>query len=113
MVQETTPPVILPLTPGLLISMAIRYDHSFGILMGYFDSHKTLVSKQCQILDDVMVYYRRGQELSNYAMGTEAQLWEEMTGAGFYHPDRESSYQASAEPFALERAVRYVKEYEG
>ena len=112
MVQAPAPPVMLPLTPGLLISMAIRFDHSFGILMGLFDSFTSLEKKQIALLHDVMVHYRRGHALSNYRMGTEAQLWEEMTGAGFYRPEKESSYRASAEPAALLVAERLVREYE-
>jgi hypothetical protein len=104
--------MILPLTPGLLVSMAIRYDHSFGILMGAFDSYTDLSEKQIMLLRAVMVYYRCGQELSNYATGTHAQLWEEMTGVGFYRPEKESAYQASAQPAALLEAVRIVKEHD-
>lgn len=105
---------ILPLTPGLLISMAIRYDHSFGILMEPFDrwaGFGNLDNKQVNLLNDVMTHYKRGQELSNYSIGIEAQLWEEMTGVGFYRPEREESYQASAEPAALVEAERLIVEY--
>lgn len=103
--------MILPLTPGLLISIALRHDHSFGISMGSFERYSGLAEKQITLLGVAMEYYKRGQELSTYAMGGEAQLWEEMTGVGFYHRDREDAYTAMALPESLREAERLVGEY--
>lgn len=102
-----------PLTPGLLISMAIRNDHSFGIWMEGFEfEHSTLEEKQIALLREMLEYYRRGQQLSECASRTETQLWEEISGEGFYRPDRENWYQGSAMPAARLEAVRLVKGYE-
>lgn len=52
---------------ALLISMAMRHDHGFGLL-----------SKETQ--------RRRLVDM--------ARLWEEVAGKGFYHPDRASYYMS-------------------
>ncbi len=101
-----------PLTPGLLISMGIRYDHSFGISMGMFDAHSSLESKQIDILNKVLEYYSRRHEIANSAKpGTETQLLEEMTGTGFYSPEREDWYRETATASGLAEAHRLVESY--
>lgn len=67
--------------PGLLMSMAIRMDHCLGV-PGYYDSFEhtggaTVASHQ-QRLDA--------------ALATARQMWEEVTGRGFYRPEREAEY---------------------
>lgn len=99
----------LPLTPGLLISMAIRYDHSFGIWMGPFETSSSLEEKQLAILEDVIGYYSRRHEITNSARGTDAQLREEMTGQGFYRPDREAEYVSGVGRAILDRAVELIE----
>lgn len=103
--------VILPLTPGLLISMAMRLDHSFGISMGMFEK-EDLSTKQVNRLNDVIPYYRRRLQITNSATGTDAQLGEEVSGRGFYKPDREDWYQGMATPEGLAEAVRLCEEYD-
>lgn len=91
---------IFEVTPGLLISMAIRYDHSFGMEDWFAISAKNkrpLYEKQIDILDKVAEIYR--------ADGNgDVQLIEEMTGEGFYRPDLESSYVNMATPEGRGRA---------
>lgn len=71
--------------PGLLMSMAIRMDHGLGV-PGYYDqpmfgsgspSHK-------QRLEAALV--------------TARQMWEEVTGHGFYQPEKEAEYARRAAP---------------
>lgn len=71
-----------PLTeppPGLLMSMAIRYDHALGC-PGYYDSEffKAQGVTHAQRLEGTL--------------RTMRQLWEEVTGRGFYSPEREAEY---------------------
>lgn len=92
---------IFEVTPGLLISMAIRYDHSFGMEDWFGVSEKNkrpLYEKQINILDKVAEIYR--------ADGNEdVQLIEEMTGSGFYRPELEGSYINMATPEGRGRAA--------
>jgi len=66
--------------PGLLMSMAIRFDHALGC-PGYYDSPLF-----------------RGPNQPTHAQRLEStlrqmrQLWEEVTGRGFYRPEREAEY---------------------
>ncbi len=99
----------LPLTPGLLISMAIRYDHSFGIWMGSFETQSTLEEKQRSILDEVISCYSRRQEITNSASGTDAQLREEMTGQGFYRPEREAEYISGVSRAVADHAAELIE----
>jgi hypothetical protein len=110
MVQTPKPTLIFPLTPGLLISMAMRLDHSFGISMGMFED-EDLPTKQVNRLNDVIPYYRRRLQITNSATGTDAQLGEEISGQGFYQPGREDQYQGMATPEGLAEAVRLCEEY--
>lgn len=92
---------ILPLTPGLLISMAIRNDHSFGFHMGSFETG-TLEEKQIRLID------RSYQEYLTYENGGEIQnqRLEELTGEGFYRPEREKGYLANALPKVRDHAIK-------
>ncbi len=110
MVQASTPPVIFPITPGLLISMAMRLDHSFGVSLGIFED-EDLPTKQVKLLNEVIPYYRRRLQITNSATGTDAQLGEEISGQGFYRPEREDQYQGMATPEGLAEAVRLSEEY--
>lgn len=81
---------VLPLTPGLLISMAIRMDHGFGASfpdMFGFDS-KPLGERQKETLDAVFDEY----VTAHAGVPIQNQRLEECTGAGFYAPDREDAY---------------------
>lgn len=74
-------------SPGLLMSMALRYDHSIG-MPGRYD-WKSLpgigekeVGRHTRMLVGTMI--------------TMGQLWQEATGNGFYDPAKESGYVAMA-----------------
>jgi hypothetical protein len=62
-------------TPGVLMSMAIRYDHGLGC-PGYYD----------QFGDG------NHQRRLESTLRTMRQLYEEVTGTGFYSPDKEAYY---------------------
>lgn len=94
---------ILPLTPGLLISMALRDDHSFGILMQPFETG-TLEAKQKKRISEAFEIYKAGG-------ADNRQLIEEMTGQGFYRLDLEGSYQNMATAEALNHAIRCVEDF--
>jgi hypothetical protein len=74
----------LPKEPpiGLLMSMAIRYDHGLAI-PGYYDSHpfrKPSDPSHAQRLEGTI--------------STMRQLYEEVSGHGFYIPELEDQYAA-------------------
>jgi hypothetical protein len=68
-------------TPGLLMSMAIRYDHGLGV-PGYYDSLLGPGEHQKKVMSTLAVM---------------AQLYEEISGQGFYSPDREDHYRTLAQ----------------
>lgn len=72
--QEVEPSI------GLLTSMAIRYDHGLGCA-GYYDA-----------------LFGPGEHKKRFdaAIRTMRQLYEEVSGQGFYKPERESDYAAIA-----------------
>ncbi|MGO4741568.1 hypothetical protein AB4099_34015 [Bosea sp. 2KB_26] len=77
---------------GLLMSMAIRYDHGLGV-PGYYDQ---------PVFGAENVGHQKRLDATMRAM---RQLHEEVVGAGFYHPDREADYRAMTSPEALEAGV--------
>ncbi len=95
---------ILPLTPGLLISMSVRNDHSFRTekVWGSFvpDGPRPLEEKQISLIETSWAEYQA------YMAGAriQSQRQEELTGKGFYHPDRENLYLSLPTPRALLRA---------
>jgi hypothetical protein len=72
-----------PLTAGLLISMALRYDHAFGMNFS-FNPDFDFVECQKNTLQYAITVYRG--EVTN------PRVEEEMYGNGFYSPERESFY---------------------
>lgn len=74
-------------SPGLLMSMAIRYDHALGMAG----------ARDWKVMPGLGEREpgRHARVLAN-TMTTMHQLWEEATGAGFYNPEREAAYVASA-----------------
>ena len=74
--EEIEPP------PGLLMSMALRYDHGLG-MPGYYD----------QEMFKTPYNPTHAQRLES-TLSTMSQLWEEVTGNGFYRPEKEAEYVA-------------------
>lgn len=72
----------LPKEPplGLLVSMAIRFDHGLGC-GGYYDF----------LLGD-----GEHDKRMNYTLGVMRQLYEEVNGHGFYSTEREEHYAKMA-----------------
>lgn len=68
--------------PGLLMSMAIRYDHGLG-LPGYYDSLPTAHG---------LTHAMRLES----TLRTMRQLYEEVSGHGFYSAARTAEYAAAA-----------------
>jgi hypothetical protein len=74
--------------PGLLMSMAIRYDHALG-LPGYYDQMAA-------------VWWMGTTPSPSHAerlestLRTMRQLYEEVAGHGFYSPEEEAEYAALA-----------------
>lgn len=83
----------LPQQPplGLLVSMAMRYDHGLG-MPGYYDSLASLglgwkgVAHKQRLLG---------------TLATMRQLYEEVSGHGFYRPELEASYASRADAAGL------------
>lgn len=69
--------------PGLLMSMAIRYDHALGC-PGYYDGIKELLGRDGPT---------HAQRLAS-TLTQMRQLYEEVSGHGFYSPEREAEYAA-------------------
>ena len=69
----------LPKDPpeGLLMSMALRYDHGLGV-PGYYDTFGTQGFHAKRLLS---------------TLATMRQLYEEVSGNGFYSPEREQYYK--------------------
>lgn len=69
-------------TPGLLMSMAMRYDHGLG-MPGFYDSE---------------FYKSQGPHAQRVesTLRIMRQLWEEVAGQGFYAPEQEAHYAALA-----------------
>ena len=91
--------MIYPPTKGLLVSMANRHTHDFGmphhvfapgISQGLSDFEREGVIVQMHDL-----YLRlTAKDAPPPASITESQIFEEVTGDGFYCPDREMFYAA-------------------
>jgi len=77
-------PVVKDPPPGLLMSMAIRFDHGLGC-PGYYDQPFFSGGDQPT----------HAQRLKS-TLGQMRQLWEEVVGQGFYRPEREAEYAAKA-----------------
>ena len=81
-------------SPGLLMSMALRFDHALG-MPGYYDSQNKMFSRGAS-----------GQKQPTHAMRLAStlvqmrQIWEEVAGNGFYSPEREAHYAAMCEGVA-------------
>jgi hypothetical protein len=69
---------------GLLVSMAIRFDHGLGV-PGYYDA---------PVFDVEGVGHAKRLRATISAM---RQLYEEVSGHGFYSPEKEASYAAMAQ----------------
>jgi hypothetical protein len=72
--------------PGLLMSMAIRYDHGLG-MPGYYDSLNAA---------GLTAHGLTHKQRLESALRTMRQLYEEVSGHGFYSPEREAAYAAQA-----------------
>ncbi len=68
-------------TPGLLMSMAMRYDHALGC-PGYYD----------------MLGEGEHEKRLQSVLTTMRQLYEEVSGYGFYRPSLEAEYAAKLPP---------------
>lgn len=70
--------------PGLLMSMAVRYDHGLAV-SGHYDQLTHVLhggASHAQRLDSTL--------------RTMRQLYEEVAGFGFYRPEHEATYAAAA-----------------
>jgi len=85
--KEREGKVLVPVEPsaGLLMSMAIRSDHALGC-PGYYDQ-KGLGRPNNGVSHARML---------ECALGDMRKLHEEVVGAGFYSPEKESDYLAMA-----------------
>lgn len=103
---------ILPLTAGLLISMAIRHDHGFGLAPQFFPgtvSKETLATKQIKLIRKMRLAYDQLAEEVNDVDDPPAladvQLWEEVVGKGYYRAALDSQYLDYATPEGRREAI--------
>lgn len=73
---------------GLLMSMAIRYDHGLA-MPGYYDHINNLLG-QGKKIDGLPTHAQRLES----TLRTMRQLWEEVAGDGFYSPEKDERYAA-------------------
>lgn len=71
---------------GLLMSMAIRSDHGLAI-PGHYDQPVFQSGTMAGVT------HKRRLEV---ALGSMRQMWEEVTGNGFYSPEKDAGYEKSA-----------------
>jgi len=78
---------ILPLTRGLLISMCFRCDNSLIYC-------KHTYEYQIEMIDKMYEYYLNFSNgyLPEKEIGRESSLLEEVSGTGFYSPNKEMEY---------------------
>ena len=69
--------------PGLLMSMAMRFDHALGC-PGYYDS---------ELMQAVNHGISHARMLES-TLSQMRQLYEEVSGHGFYRPEKEAEYAA-------------------
>lgn len=104
---------VLPLTPGLLISMSIRNDHGFGLgdLSNFGFARQNPRPLHESQIETINVSYDEYIAAYNgeYCQG---QRLEECTGTGFYHPEKEAGYVGSADPIALKHAQALCEQFE-
>ena len=74
---STTPP------KGLLESMAMRYDHAFGLSYGMTDEEIQAIKRDYPIMARQYYTFRERESL----LTTMRQLHEEVVGKGFYKYD--------------------------
>jgi hypothetical protein len=74
---------------GLLMSMAIRFDHALGV-PGYYDQFSALA-----VVSDMPRGLTHAQRLES-TLRTMRQLYEEVSGYGFYSKAKEAEYAAMA-----------------
>jgi hypothetical protein len=89
---------ILPLSAGLLISMALRNDHAFAMKLDYESLRKGFVdgeaservveARQRIALDNMLEAYQKACK----GLKIDPQIYEELTGDGFYNSSIERSY---------------------
>lgn len=91
--------MVQPKTPGLLISMAMRSNHAFGIANE---------KQQVSIVEHVGAFYDKVASNKTYVTTDDAitfkQLCEEMYGEGFYRPEHEFHYRSYATLEAMAKA---------
>ena len=78
--------MILPKTDKLLGSMAMRFDHSFGLMEE--EERKTLIKTMSHIYDAFYQNLDQEKITSQFNLGLISfkQLLEEVEGKGFYQP---------------------------
>jgi len=67
-------------TPGLLMSMAIRYDHGFAVPGFYDQAHYRSMG------------FASHKQRLQVTLNQMSQIHEEVVGQGFYNPDKEEHY---------------------
>jgi hypothetical protein len=75
--------------PGLLMSMAIRFDHGLGV-PGHYDQFRALA-----VICDMPPGPTHAERLES-TLRTMRQLYEEVSGYGFYSKAQEAEYAARA-----------------
>jgi hypothetical protein len=114
---------ILPLSAGLLISMAIRKDHSFGIRTYLHPDSKeldckALSDKQIRLIRQARLDYEKINllinekypDISKEEPGELLSSIEEARGFGYYKPELEQVYRGWATDEALIEALRLATE---
>lgn len=100
-----TPPIPMPpvqppkpASPpyGLLVSMATRQDHGFGVKqfrfdLGAYETDEEWANRQKSLLLDAL------------------RMWEEMNGKGFWSPEKNENYERGLTPAMKEFLDKFTK----
>ena len=92
-----------PLTKGLLVSMAMRIDHGFGLYLSgtelsaspimaaaYGREPKLKLLEECYHFYNALKMFEDGA--FNFPDSNSTKMLEEITGTGFYKPESEEQY---------------------
>jgi hypothetical protein len=107
---------ILPCTPGLLVSMAIRKDHSFGLdpkyMMLFYDKENVIPRehRQIKMIRDAKLFYDQVASNRTHLL-TELRevhrdLCAEMHGEGRYRTEGEEGWLTLAHADAQREAIQ-------
>lgn len=96
---------VMPLTPGMLVSALMRYDH--GLFAPYFEDDVLCQMRRHpqetipKAIKDVIEIYDEVTRNAELDTVTKRQVAEEFTQQGFYTPGNEDGYASTLDIYEL------------